>query len=140
MLKFAKSIVLIFLPLYLVLYLYTQEGSYFPVVDNVRLTSVTDTNAGNTIISGSFTKLRNCRFLGIRWFYGKEDASVLVPSEFHSPPKIRTTGEQEFSNLEVELDSHEVLTNSYAYVYHECRPYWLLGESLPTRTLFFKSN
>jgi len=100
------------------------DGKLFPVTSRLEITSVTAADDGEgSYVAGRFTKLRNCTFQGLNWFYstgGPGLSEVVVYSQFRDRPEIRETGEHEFFRLYVRLNEADIMNNSHVNVYHSC--------------------
>jgi hypothetical protein len=128
------------------------EGYFFPVVTPLEITSIEqsfDVVDGFDwfTVRGTFTKIRNCVPVTVRWYYGLPGSSaridaIPVPTLVGPDPALGTRpnnfelGEQQTSYLRVRLEPELIRENSHAYVYHRCHgPY--LWE---TRTLLYDSS
>lgn len=117
------------------------ETRFFPVVSPLRITSISETPEGNSLISGEATKLRDCSYEGIEWRLGRRDGlSVPVKAVFLDPPRARRPGVIEWKALVVGLTPEQLLTNSYANAYHSCLWYDDVWPSWPwvTTSRFFR--
>lgn len=141
------------LPYILALSLYLWvgvEGSIVPVTTefNIETISTTYDSAGfqASVLTGTFTKLRNCEFKELTWYYGTREnrlSSVGVKSIFTSAPQVRSTGEQYLASLYVYLPRSDVMNNSFAYVTHSCYNLSLGTNDFTlwtTKTLFYETK
>ncbi|MGV8987832.1 MAG: hypothetical protein ACOH2H_16280 [Cypionkella sp.] len=130
-------------PVFIGDYLGTIEGDLSPVVttliidgrpervapDQASLGVMDSSPASN--IDAHATKLRNCRFVRIEFFFGKRSGdSVPVHAEFLDPPKINRPGVLSWHDLIVGIPP-ALLDQVYGDVLHRCHAGWM------TRTQFF---
>lgn len=75
-----------------------------------------------------------CEYHHLEWWYGRRGyPSQPIQSGFTDPPESRGKGLLEWDGLWISLQPDVVLTNSYAYVYHDC------GGKRLVRSLFYDS-
>lgn len=133
-----------------VLFYALVDGAINPVVTPLEISSMRlDRTDDWTRVNGTFEKLRDCSLEEIRWYYGDRESfsrveSVSVPvllgptPSLENPrePKIRHEGKQRSDFLRVRLSPELIVSDSYAYVYHNCHGNWLWR----TRSLFYDSE
>lgn len=96
-----------------------------PVVVGTDLTRIVGDDENHTTINGVATKIRDCTYLKMEWFYGDEDGrSVLVPLKILEGSKIREDGQFGFGPWRLDLEESLVRDQSFALVYHRCHPMW----------------
>lgn len=84
----ASIIYLVWLPMFAHI-----EASIFPVVTDFKVVE-TKQHDTHLDIYVSFTKSRDCEFLGINWYSGKERVSLIFEEDRGEVPLSRPTGEQ----------------------------------------------
>lgn len=90
-------------------------------------------------------KYRDCDFVRVEWYFGSRDgAREHVPSFFLDKPQLRPVGDLVWDGLVISMPPRDVLSHSFAYVYHRCpivSPRLLGGLRImrpwETRTLFY---
>lgn len=102
----------------------------WPAVSKVSFDSITEQD-GETVLHVRFNKLRNCEYIGIGWFRGSKATSfVKVPIELRRPvgdnsSPNRPLGAQRTGPWIVSMSMDQLMTNSFAQLYHRCHPLWL---------------
>lgn len=107
------------------------ETRYWPVVGKMKIEWMMDENEKQTKIYVSFTKLRNCDYMGIAWFRGNRTTGFLrvplqlmrLPGDVSSPN--RPLGYQQSEPWIVDIPQGEIVTNSFVELYHQCTPFWV---------------
>ena len=105
------------------------ETRFFPVVINTAIIRAVETKSPWTEFYGESTRIRDCTFDHIEWFYSVTgSASVRVPLNILERPKIRPGGQFEFGPWELPLSEDQLRKQSFALVYHRC-PFipWITG-------------
>lgn len=111
----------------------TIEGNYFPVVSTASITNIESVSPTLTRVWLRSTKLRDCRYEEIEWWYGERPPGVAnrITVVFEEPPQQRDTGDMVLGPWLVALPAETLMSNSFAYVTHNCHVLW------DTRSLFF---
>lgn len=113
------------------------ESAVFPVVSKLVITARHDNGDGTTTIYAYFRKLRDCDFVGISWYRGRQDGEfervpvqlIRKPGDISSPN--RPVGAQRSGPWIIGVPIGEVDTNSFAELTHHCHFLW------PTKTRFY---
>lgn len=105
------------------------ETRYFPVVGKLTIDRIEWQGPGVTRIWASFTKRRDCEYVGIAWFRGTRDDFERVPVILHREKNDRSspnrpTGYQHAGPWDVMVPMHEIPANSFAVLSHACHPFW----------------
>ncbi len=109
-------------------------GEMRPVLGGIEIKTIEPVGDRASLIKGELVKLRDCRFVSIRWHLGREaGASVPVRVAFHKPPAVWGTGQQTWG-LKVGLKPDVLMDTSYAYTTHDCGWPWLV------ETLFWRAE
>ena len=113
------------------------ETKYWPVVSKMQIDQMYSEGLDKTRVMASFTKLRNCDYLGIAWYRGSREFGFMrVPLELMRQPNDvsspnRPLGRQNSGPWIVSIPATEIYGNSFVELYHQCTPFWV------TRTEFF---
>lgn len=108
----------------------TLETALFPVVSKLDVDQVTQDKEGNSVLLVSFTKLRNCEYLGISWFKGKPNGYftrvpvTLGRAKTDESSPNRPLGHQSAGPWTIGLTNAELRDNSFAQLSHRCHPFW----------------
>ncbi len=113
------------------------ETRFFPVLDKLEILTVEPLGENLSRVRAAFRKKRNCAYLGIAWYRGKqgdefERVSVALgrdPGDVSSPN--RPVGYQKAGPWDIGMPADEVRGNSFVEVYHQCFFAWT------TRTEFY---
>lgn len=107
----------------------TLETRYFPVVGKLQILKTEWRGPEVTRIWAAFTKIRNCKYIGIAW-YKREGLTftripVIVLREIgdESSPN-RPVGSQKAGPWDVFISTHQLRTESFAELSHRCHPLW----------------
>jgi hypothetical protein len=123
MIKFARyRNILIGLWVFVLLYsnaIGIVEGKIFPVVSDFTVVSGLD----NTV-HGSFSKLRDCTFAGVDWFYTEADERIPAELTITENSVFRRSGNQIYGPWIVNITPDLVVSNSYILVNHDCHIFW----------------
>jgi hypothetical protein len=122
----------------------TLEVWLFPVASKLELLHVTSDPAGTRIQEARFTKLRNCEFRGITWFYKSPTTGNLsrVPLVADQPSRRVPVVSQEMLTADlptltrpvggnlvgpwiVGLPIQDMLYHSFARIHHRCHNFWM---------------
>lgn len=115
------------------------EGRYWPVTERMAITEDVEIGDNWTTISGTMTKLRDCEFVEMRWFYGTPDARSSVQYRIEEGAKVRKKGAFNFGPWSVQLSIEDLKSYqtadgyrsaSYAEVYHDCPLFRFAGVTL----------
>lgn len=94
-----------------------------PVVERIRLVGI-QTSDG-MLLTGSFYKARECRFLSIEAvLYNVRGDSVRVPVIIREGTKLRSNGVHEFGPWIVDVSPLEFKFNTIMEVTHSCHPFF----------------
>jgi hypothetical protein len=109
------------------------EGYFFPVVEDTKIEVVEpDPEALNwSLIEGSSLKVRDCQFLGIKWYLGHPTFGTQTGFRLLERSKRREPGRFSFGVWAVQLTPEQLTQNSMAVATHRCHPFWI------TRTVFY---
>ena len=105
------------------------ETKFFPVAAPAKIYNSQVTSAGIEIYV-SFTKNRNCKFLGLEWYKGTPTKGLAkIPLTFLEDRghdiASRPVGVQLAGPWLLEgIDLHELHHHSFAIARHECHPLW----------------
>ena len=109
------------------------ETRYWPVVGKMKIEWLTaeEGNENQTRIHASFTKIRNCDYIGIAWFRGNRVTGFIrvplqlmrMPNDVSSPN--RPLGYQQSGPWIVDIPQGEIEKNSFVELYHQCTPFWV---------------
>lgn len=112
----------------------TIESRFFPVATKLNITMLTSHPAGTQIEAATFTKIRDCEFLGISWFHRLKDGTIervsLLPKNLAQSNNVvseltRPVGRNLISGpWLVSLPLQETIYHSFARIHHKCHPYW----------------
>lgn len=108
------------------------EARFFPVASKLSITKMVPHPAGTEIEAATFTKLRDCEFLGLSWFHKLSDGTIervsLMPDMTAGralAPYTRPLGSNIIAGpWLVSLPLGEVQFNSFARIYHRCHNFW----------------
>lgn len=134
----AQIVIIVIVVIFSVQIISIIDGIFNPVVADwsiEKIESHTDSNSGPSTIDVSYTKIRECDYIGTEWFFGNLGANAQVSAILTSEPKIRTIGEHAVT-YEIGLSDYNILNNSYAYLIHDCYNGWLWF----TKTPFIEST
>lgn len=99
------------------------EGRLWPVIAGTTITRATEQADGTTVFYGTATKLRSCSFDHVTWYRGNPDNEEgVVPVTFLNGPRTHTPGTYKFGPWSSPLPKDELLTRSYAIIWHRCHP------------------
>lgn len=107
------------------------ETRYFPVVGKMQIEAMESQGPDKTRVWASFTKLRNCDYIGIAWFHGRRDTGFIrVPLTLLRPPgdvssPNRPLGTQNTGPWIVDIPEKDITENSFVELYHHCTPFWV---------------
>ncbi len=107
------------------------ETRYWPVVGKMKIEWMVEESDSQTKLYASFTKLRNCDYLGIAWFRGnRETGFIRVPLQLMRQPgdvssPNRPLGHQKSGPWIVDIPQGEIEKNSFVELYHQCTPFWV---------------
>lgn len=109
------------------------EGQHFPVVTKAKITNIEVVTPYLTRVWLRSEKLRSCKYEDIEWWYGEMPPGTAnrISVVFEEPPKTRQAGSLELGPWLVSMPAKALVTNSFAYVTHNCHVLW------DTKTLFF---
>lgn len=103
------------------------EGSYFPVLDNYRLTAVRSLQSGGFSFRPQFEKERDCDYYGVAWF--AQDAAgnltrvqVARNSEEAGPPETGPVGNRVGNRVTIYPPAGT--TAIFGVNHHQCRLPW----------------
>lgn len=106
------------------------ETARWPVVSKLKILKVEETPEHWTKIQVSFTKLRDCEYLGVSWYLGArtnmfERVAVVLQRD---PPDVgspnRPLGTQRAGPWLIAINEHDFYNRSFALVFHRCHPFW----------------
>lgn len=110
------------------------EARYFPVATKLSITRMISVPSGTQIDAASFTKLRDCEFLGISWFTRTPNGSLeqvaVVPLNLVRSSEVDTTvftrprGENIVGPWLISLPLRDVIYFSFARIHHRCHSFW----------------
>lgn len=108
----------------------TLETRFFPVVSKLQILSIASTKSGQTEVTAAFRKLRDCEYVGLAWYVGRqtddmERVTVQLmrdPNDTSSPN--RPVGYQKAGPWVIGIPPYDVRNNSFARLYHRCHPFW----------------
>lgn len=106
------------------------ESRYWPVVDTMRINRIEATDDGRAVVFASFTKLRNCEYIGITWFRADALGNLQrVPVEIMRQPwdissPNRPVGTQSAGPWVVGISEAEIRATSFVQLAHRCHPFW----------------
>lgn len=108
------------------------EARYFPVASRLQITAMEDTGRGTTRVWASFTKLRDCEFLGLSWYRGSRAGGfervhvALQPRPDGDLSGLtRPLGWQFAGPWEVGMPANEIPDGSFARLAHRCHIFWV---------------
>lgn len=113
------------------------ETRYWPVLGKMHIDSMEAINSQQTKVYATFTKVRNCDYLGLAWFHGTRETGFqrVMLQLFRDPKDIsspnRPLGTQNTGPWIVSIPIHDIEKNSFVEAYHQCTPFWV------TRTEFY---
>ena len=106
------------------------ETRHWPVVGKMRINSVELASEDRSVVYATFTKLRNCEYIGITWFHaGALGELNRVPVELYrqandiSSPN-RPVGTQSAGPWVVGIPPNELRSRSCVQLAHRCHPFW----------------
>lgn len=106
------------------------ETKYYPVVSKLDIVSLRQLPNGRTEIRASFTKLRNCEYLGLAWYVGTRPENfsrvpvILLRDQQDSSSPNRPLGRQQAGPWIVSMPESELRGRSFAQLTHRCHPFW----------------
>jgi hypothetical protein len=107
------------------------ETRFFPVVGKLNILShVTDPATGATTLMASFTKLRDCEYVGLSWTHilpdGKQERVpiILGRKQGDTSSPNRPVGQTSAGPWVLPLSWDEIQHHSFAQLYHRCSPLW----------------
>lgn len=99
------------------------EGRFWPVIAGTTITRSTEKPDGTTEFYGTATKLRNCSFDHVVWYWLDPDGEEeVVPVEFLRGPHARRPVVFAFGPWSTPLLKEELLNRSHAVIWHRCHP------------------
>lgn len=109
------------------------ETRLFPAVSKLNILTMTPNAAGDTIITASFDKKRDCEYIGIAWFHGRRGSDmgfervplILQRREGDTSSPNRPMGRQQAGPWIIAIPPAEIAGNSFAELYHRCHPFWV---------------
>lgn len=108
------------------------ETRYFPVVSKLKILRLQADIDGNSIVQAEFTKIRNCEYLGLAWFRGKNGGFGFerVPVEIMRQDNDRSSpdrpvGTQRAGPWIVHMTPEDLMANSFARLSHKCHGFWV---------------
>lgn len=107
------------------------ETEWWPVVSKLKIVSMEPGDPGWTKIRVTFTKLRDCEYVGLAWYVGQrpnnfERVAVIIqrdPKDVGSPN--RPLGTQRSGPWLIAVDSKEFSRATFAQLQHRCHPFWI---------------
>lgn len=113
------------------------ETRYFPVLDKLQIVSIGSVSPTMSEIQVTFTKRRNCEYVGMSWYYrdpvtGIERVALIqgkAPGD-ETPPN-RPLGFQRAGPWKVGIAAGELKGKSFVQAFHFCHGLWT------TRTEFY---
>jgi hypothetical protein len=106
------------------------ETRYFPVANPMTIDRVETASDGRSLVYVSFTKLRDCEYIGMSWYErGLLGTLEQVPIEvFRRPNDIsspsRPVGTHAAGPWIIGIPSEVVRSNSFVQLAHRCHPFW----------------
>lgn len=109
------------------------ETRYAPAVSKLYIESVdTASDPAHALVRASFTKLRNCEYIGIGWFRASENGTLervaleLRPehNDDENSPN-RPVGYQRAGPWEIYMPADEIVGRSIVRLWHRCHPFWV---------------
>lgn len=106
------------------------ETNFNPAVSKLTILKH-EGDMNSTTILAEFTKIRNCKYLGISWTH------VLPTGEYERVPVVlgRSPGDTSDPSRPVgltiagpwtlPLSWDEIMNHSFAQLYHQCQPFWV---------------
>ncbi len=107
------------------------EGRLYPVTSRATITHIDAVDATHVRVWGRATRLRDCSFEGLRWYYGTRKNRVLVAMTFEEGTRLRPTGQMDFGPWLIQLTPAQLQNRSFAVATHRCHWLWR------TRTVFY---
>lgn len=107
------------------------ETRWFSPVSHLTVLSMEATPDGRTAMKVSFTKYRDCEYLGIAWYRGDHGGEFeRVPIELRREPgdvssPNRPVGTQIAGPWIISVPIEEIRTNSFAELSYHCNPFWV---------------
>ncbi len=101
------------------------EGYLFPVASRGEILRHVAVGETSTRIWGQAARLRDCSFDHLVWFLGDDHDNARADLVFEEGTRLRGGGSFTFGPWLVQLTPDQLLSRSYAIVYHRCHPLWL---------------
>lgn len=101
------------------------EGALFPVLGGTSITRATQRADGVTVFYGRATKLRECAFRRVEWFWKLGEVDVPLPLYFLRSDGLRPIADFAFGPWGISLPKDRLLRESYGVVWHKCHPFGL---------------
>ena len=99
------------------------EPSLRPIITPLQVESVEPYEGGSRIVGGA-ERLRDCSFVDLHWYLGREgEQSAAVSVSFLDKPQIREAGKTHWDGIVVNLSPSQIVNNSHAAVEYDCRPW-----------------
>lgn len=99
------------------------EGRLWPVIVATTITRAQEQPDGTTQFYGTATKLRNCSFDHVVWYWTDPDGDdEVIPVTFLAAPRVHQPGTYKFGPWSTPLSKDELLTRSHAIIWHRCHP------------------
>lgn len=106
------------------------ETTYWPVVSKLQIKNIEVDEKKWVRIQATFTKLRDCEYVGLTWFKGQR------PNDFERVPVVlqrdpldvgsptRPLGTQRAGPWLIAVTPEEFKYQSFAQLWHRCHPFW----------------
>lgn len=101
------------------------EGYFFPVASIGEIVRYEPVGETSTRIWGASERLRHCSFDHLVWFLGDAQDNSRADVMFEEGTKVRGDGSFSFGPWLVQLTPEQLLSRSFAIVYHRCHLFWL---------------
>lgn len=114
------------------------ETKFNPVVEDFELKTQIETQAGHTILAGTYERKRDCTFKNITW-YTRDDLTkerVPIPINRKVTPANKPIGTYSFGPWELWMTKQKMETDSFAVVLHDCHPLYLTRSVIYSKGTF----
>ncbi len=106
------------------------ETRYFPVYTKFKISYIETTPDGGSIVTFSFTKLRECAPAGVNWFIGEPGGAyrqieLISNRPPDAPPINRSLGFHVSVPYKVDVAPAVLRDQGFASVYSNCHPLWV---------------
>lgn len=112
----------------------TLESKFFPVYSKFQILKIEQTADGGSNVVFRYTKLRECRPAGVRWFIGDPGGAYRQIELLSSrPPGVRVNrplGENTSPPYYIDVSPEVLRTQGFADIYNNCHSLWVTQSSI----------